>query len=341
MSGREALCHLFSSRDPGVILQQFQLLAADAKRVVAAQPALVRVRSPAKLFGDVHGQLRDLLCLFREFGFPSHRGGDVEVVSYVFNGDFVDRGEHQLEVVALLFALKVSFPTRIWLLRGNHEFRWMNEESMGEHGYAHACRALFPLAKFRPATPPSPSSTSSSSSSSSSSLETAAADDANADARTYETTTRTDVSLYYEWSHEVFDWLPLAALVGPPTAEPVLVLHGGIGDGSWGLEQLRSEVPRPLKDEDDAALFVKHALCESVRRWLFFLPCSLVPRTDDCHLTPNMLFCSKKGVILRTAMQPWRRAYTARRAGRTPFSSAPMLPWISVRANGSRSSSGK
>ena len=63
----------------------------------------------SKVFGDTHGQLRDLLALFAAFGFPSHRdGGDVESVSYVFNGDFVDRGAHQLEVVTLLFALKVG-----------------------------------------------------------------------------------------------------------------------------------------------------------------------------------------------------------------------------------------
>jgi hypothetical protein len=187
--------------------------------VVAAQPSLVRVRSPAKIFGDVHGQLRDLLCLFREFGFPSHRGGDVEVVSYVFNGDFVDRGEHQLEVVALLFALKVSFPTRVWLLRGNHEFRWMNEESMGEHGYAHACRTAFPVASYRPISPSSSPSSSSSSSSSSPPIADAGAggDSSAGEANTFETRARSSISLYYEWSHQVFDWLPLAALVGPPT----------------------------------------------------------------------------------------------------------------------------
>ena len=34
--------------------------------------------------------------------------------SEVFNGDFVDRGEHQLEVVALLFALHVVYPMQAW-----------------------------------------------------------------------------------------------------------------------------------------------------------------------------------------------------------------------------------
>ena len=56
------------------------------------------------------GQLRDLLLLFREFGFPSHRRGDIECTNYIFNGDFVDRGAHQLECVTLLFALKALYP---------------------------------------------------------------------------------------------------------------------------------------------------------------------------------------------------------------------------------------
>jgi len=47
-------------------------------------------------------------------------------VSFVFNGDFVDRGRHQLALVGLLFALKVSLPDKIFLIRGNHEERSMN-----------------------------------------------------------------------------------------------------------------------------------------------------------------------------------------------------------------------
>ncbi|EOD36782.1 Serine/threonine-phosphatase, partial [Emiliania huxleyi CCMP1516] len=86
--------------------------------VLRQQPTVVRVPAPCKVFGDVHGQLRSLLLLFASFGFPSHLAGDVQGVSYIFNGDFVDRGVHQLEVVALLFALKLVYPERIYLLRG-------------------------------------------------------------------------------------------------------------------------------------------------------------------------------------------------------------------------------
>ena len=42
---------------------------------------------------------RSLLLLFGTFGFPSHQAGDVQATSYIFNGDFVDRGVHQLEAV--------------------------------------------------------------------------------------------------------------------------------------------------------------------------------------------------------------------------------------------------
>lgn len=42
-------------------------------------------------------------------------------------GDFVDRGPHSLEVLALLLSLKVAYPTSIFLIRGNHEDRALNE----------------------------------------------------------------------------------------------------------------------------------------------------------------------------------------------------------------------
>jgi len=119
--------------------ERFLVLASDCKRILQKESTLVRVPAPAKVFGDLHGQFRDLLLLLDAYGFPSHRGGDVESVAYIFNGDWVDRGAHQLEVVLLLFALKVIYPARIFLVRGNHEFR-SQSVNMGVHGFLKHCQ---------------------------------------------------------------------------------------------------------------------------------------------------------------------------------------------------------
>ena len=50
-------------------------------------------------------------------------GGECPRTSYLFMGDFVDRGFYSVETFLLLLALKVRYPDRITLIRGNHESR--------------------------------------------------------------------------------------------------------------------------------------------------------------------------------------------------------------------------
>ena len=77
---------------------------------------MVQVDAPVTICGDIHGQFHDLMELFRV-------GGDVPDTNYLFMGDFVDRGFYSLESFLLLLCLKVRYPDRITLIRGNHESR--------------------------------------------------------------------------------------------------------------------------------------------------------------------------------------------------------------------------
>ena len=69
-------------------------------------------------------------------------------------GDFVDRGYHSVETFLLLLCYKVRFPSKINLLRGNHESRQITQvygfydESLRKYGSAEVwknCNEVFDL----------------------------------------------------------------------------------------------------------------------------------------------------------------------------------------------------
>ncbi|GAB4824597.1 Serine/threonine-protein phosphatase bsl3 [Ancistrocladus abbreviatus] len=95
-------------------------LCDSAERIFASEPSVLQLRAPIKIFGDLHGQFGDLMRLFDEYGAPS-TAGDIAYIDYLFLGDYVDRGQHSLETIILLLALKVEYPNNIHLIRGNHE----------------------------------------------------------------------------------------------------------------------------------------------------------------------------------------------------------------------------
>jgi len=54
-------------------------------------------------------------------------GGECPVTNYLFMGDFVDWGFYSVETFLLLLALKVRYPERVTLIRGNHESRQITQ----------------------------------------------------------------------------------------------------------------------------------------------------------------------------------------------------------------------
>ena len=102
--------------------QEVFTLCENVERLLQKEPMCLQLRAPIKVFGDIHGQFSDLMRLFARYKCPRDgEDGDIDAVDYLFLGDYVDRGCHSLEVICLLFALKLKFPRQIHLIRGNHE----------------------------------------------------------------------------------------------------------------------------------------------------------------------------------------------------------------------------
>ncbi|KAL3994704.1 Calcineurin-like phosphoesterase family protein [Acanthocheilonema viteae] len=99
--------------------EEIREILLQGAQVFLEEPTLLEVPLPCVVYGDIHGQYSDLHRWFNLNGWPSQ-------VRSVFLGDFVDRGSHGIEVVALLTALKVRFPKNIFLCRGNHEEESLN-----------------------------------------------------------------------------------------------------------------------------------------------------------------------------------------------------------------------
>jgi len=118
-------CELISEQEVKWLLQK-------ATEILMEESNLQRVDSPVTICGDVHGQFHDVIQLFK-------KGKRCPETNYLFLGDYVDRGYNSVETFLLLVCLKVRYPDRITLIRGNHESRQITQV----YGFYEECLRKF------------------------------------------------------------------------------------------------------------------------------------------------------------------------------------------------------
>ncbi|KRX01807.1 Insulin-like growth factor binding protein, N-terminal [Pseudocohnilembus persalinus] len=112
--------------------QMVKLICIKVKEIFIQEPNVKNVRTPVTCIGDIHGQFIDLQEIFQV-------GGHVPLTNYLFLGDYVDRGPQSVEVITLLFLLKIKYPERVTILRGNHETRGITQN----YGFYVECQKKY------------------------------------------------------------------------------------------------------------------------------------------------------------------------------------------------------
>eukprot|EP01129_Flabellula_baltica_P016645 TRINITY_DN8_c1_g2_i5.p1 TRINITY_DN8_c1_g2~~TRINITY_DN8_c1_g2_i5.p1 ORF type:complete len:347 (+),score=70.65 TRINITY_DN8_c1_g2_i5:422-1462(+) len=139
----DCILELLSSRTCINNVYVIILILRRIAELLSEEETLIEIESPVTIVGDIHGQFDDLVRVLKmgEFSY------DLELecfdlnddAKFLFMGDYVDRGYFSVEVIMLLFCLKIKYPESVFLLRGNHEARDINLV----YGFAEHCKYLF------------------------------------------------------------------------------------------------------------------------------------------------------------------------------------------------------
>lgn len=106
-----------------IVRAGIQLLKSEPNLLILDAPATSKSKQYETIYlsllviGDIHGQYYDLIKMFQIAEAEPSFG------RFLFLGDYVDRGYFSIECFVYLLALKLNYPDKVYLLRGNHECR--------------------------------------------------------------------------------------------------------------------------------------------------------------------------------------------------------------------------
>ena len=82
--------------------------------------AIIKPEGEVIICGDLHGDIESLIYILKETKFIEKANKNEDFL-IIFLGDYGDRGMFSAEVYYVVLKLKLMFPDKILLMRGNHE----------------------------------------------------------------------------------------------------------------------------------------------------------------------------------------------------------------------------
>lgn len=195
-------------------------LCTKAIDILSKENALLHINGETIVVGDIHGSLESLNVCIDKF-----LDSVQDNTSILFLGDYVDRGKNDIECLVLLLKLKITFPDRVFLLRGNHEGYQTNVY----YGFWESCQKNFSNIFKEKIKNTSPSSV----------LKTI-------DTEQLQPSVNNFASKAFFKLNSVFDYLSIAAVLNNNT----LCLHGGIVPNLTSLDQIKS-LQKPINIEEN------------------------------------------------------------------------------------------
>ncbi|TFG11144.1 serine/threonine protein phosphatase, partial [Candidatus Thorarchaeota archaeon] len=115
LNSARKIAEKIESHEFDVSKNDIDILTEEVMNINYEKPNIIETPKSKFIFvGDLHGELdslfevQSMLRKYREY-------------SFIFLGDYADRGPKQIESMNLVLSLHILNPERIILLRGNHE----------------------------------------------------------------------------------------------------------------------------------------------------------------------------------------------------------------------------
>ena len=110
-------------------------LTQDTEKIFETEKNLIKIpQGKTIIVGDLHGDIETLEKILKLFLNKSEKFKNLLLL-----GDYVDRGNKQIDVINNLLYYKKLMPDKIFLLRGNHEDSYINRH----YGFLNAVNKTF------------------------------------------------------------------------------------------------------------------------------------------------------------------------------------------------------